>query len=609
MISYLRFTLPAIFILLSIVAHAQFTQFNHRSDIKEYVYDIATANNGNFCTVSSTGFRKYDAYGNLLWERLYNIALNPPSHHWELNNLCRLVHTDDDGFILFYMLWEITYSGGHVPTIGIYPAAMKIDHAGNLIWSKRYGHSYYPHEFYPRMNLVKIDARRMEGSTVDDQKYIFSLPGAPAEATDPPYNQGQTLNILSIDGNGNLLWNKKYRPDVPNDIVWEMPQTISFAGQDPGYGDLYYVSGERFENTQNGNNGWMFQLFIDKTGTIVKPYQRVKHHSEYNYSGHAVYDPANDRIMHSFSLCNTYITDGPEAVVTVVQSIDRSYNPIWYKLYWAPHSDHNYAYRIEKSKISDHEFVIAGMWNDWDQYFPDIEAINQVLLKINENGDPLFYKLYMRGEIVQHPSHAALAVNEREEEGSETYIFTSFSGARNYPAYPGPYYSRLIGTDINGEVCGYEDVALEFREADILYRSDIDYMSVDDMYAQDYPLFEFPTNIDIQYCKFKEFDGSKSIAAQEHRTMQAESVEIRVYPTLFNETKQQLLNIAFGDQEGAYTVTVYGIEGRALLTKNFEVKKRDIRQMNVEALTAGSYFVQISQQSGNFKKAFKVTKH
>ena len=86
-------------------------------------------------------------------------------------------------------------------------------------------------------------------------------------------------------------------------------------------------------------------------------------------------------------------------------------------------------------------------------------------------------------------------------------------------------------------------------------------------------------------------------------------MEIRVYPTLFNETKQQLLNIAFGDQEGAYTVTVYGIDGRALLTKNFEVKKRDIRQMNVEALTAGSYFVQISQQSGNFKKAFKVTKY
>src|SRR5215216_4409542 len=76
-------------------------QFNQSFDTSANVWDITKCDNDNFCTVSNSGFRKYDVYGNLIWERYYNnIPLFNQSYASITNyNQCRLVHTDDDGII------------------------------------------------------------------------------------------------------------------------------------------------------------------------------------------------------------------------------------------------------------------------------------------------------------------------------------------------------------------------------------------------------------------------------------------------------------------------------------------------------------------------------
>lgn len=361
------FTLFFVFFLFLVKTdvQAQFTQFHHSADTGTYVWDITTCNDGHFCTVSSSGFRKYDPFGNLVWERRYNTLPLFNTYGPSISNIdmCRLVHTEDDGIIYFSFRTDVI---GTFPfQITLYPIAVKLDQNGDLEWAKKYGYSYHPGTFLPMTNLLKVDARRMNSSTPDDQRYIFALHGSPAEGLDSPYNYGQNINILSIDGNGDVIWNKKYtQRGATNYTTWDIPQTISYAGNDNVYGDVYYVSGQRVQSDRTGNESAMFRMLIDENGNIVHPYQVVKHHSEYNFSGHAIYDADKDAILHSFTLMNTDITDGPENTVVAIQELDRSFTTNWYRIYWAPNSDHNYGYRIEKSKVAPDEYVVSGLLND-----------------------------------------------------------------------------------------------------------------------------------------------------------------------------------------------------------------------------------------------------
>lgn len=231
-------------------------------------------------------------------------------------------------------------------------------------------------------------------------------------------------------------------------------------------------------------------------------------------------------------------------------------------------------------------------------------------MKISNDGEPIFYKYYMRGETSIFAGRS-LIVNPHDEEGSENYIFPAYTA----PHFPNAgmgltYTARLLGTDIEGVVCSSQDYPVENRDAAELGSDTLHYETQNARYAEDLIFNEVNTNIVIAECDYNFYDGDGRPYQQKRAPAHiATAQDIIVYPTLISDQVAPTLSINFADNEGAHQVAIYAMDGRKLVGHSFHVTAAgNVHKADVSMLAPGNYYVQLQKADGSYRKTFKISR-
>lgn len=604
--SFLLFSIM-LFLSAGITLTSQ-AQFNRSFDASSIPWDIVKCNNGDFCVVSETGFRRYDVNGNLIWERQYILAAPAPDEFLTGGRQCKLVHTDDDGIIFFALDSRFFSVNAHMSQ----PMAMKLDGAGNLIWSRKYGFSYHTSTFNPG-NSGQVDGLRMHRSY---ESYLFTFPGTPDSLATSGYDRSVSLNTIAITETGFLIFNHRYYlPYTAGTYVREEPHTITYAGMDAANGAVYFISGYRVEyNAANNSplNRGHFRMMIDQYGTIVRKY-RTYAMPGYTAHGHSVYDSVQDVVLNCFTIGLTGITKGPEYSVMAVQSVDKGLNTVWGGYYWNPNSVENFVNKMGLSTNKKSEYIIHGFFIDNQRVGDDADdGVNTPsLLKIDAKGDPLFYKHYIQDEMI-NGSASAFLVNPIGN--SENYIFsapvtgtvlgaTGTGGPASYPV------ARLFGTDINGDVCSSTDQPVNNaklpEEAPVIH----EYISTNRDESFTLPMQEIPpTYLAIEDCNFFVADAYKNAPPLEPGIEKLQQNTITLFPTWINSSEKQEITLNMGTNVGRYELQIFSMEGRVVLTNSGIVNHKGANVIiPVGTLIPGNYFVQVKNAAGS-QNTIQITK-
>ncbi|PZF74204.1 T9SS type A sorting domain-containing protein [Taibaiella soli] len=564
--------------LSSSFAHAQ---YNKNYSVPRTAEDVVACANGEYCTVSSiTGFRRYDYNGNLLWERTYS---NLPMHvgdYWG-----RLVHTDDDGIIFF--------------TVGQYynPMAIKIDIGGNLVWAKEYLSNS------DSVNLdagLRIDATHMENASSEGYMMVTSGHTGYVDYRDnlAPYRYRSVLNVLRIDGDGNLVWNKKYAEDISDAYsVNDLANTISYSGRDDFGNNSYYIGGLRNQNpispTDPGGS-FYFQMSIDENGNIVNDYQALTacsyptgFDSEYDWDDNTV------AVTFQFAAC-PQAGPGIASQIGLIK-VDHSLNMTMQKFYWFPSCNEVVPHRIQKSQI-DGSYLIAGQAADQGTLSQSI--INFFLIKVRPDGTSLFSKRYM---VAENGYANGLIVNYNPSLHDENYVMIGASGPYNSTTIG---YGRILSTDHNGVVCGQWDFPLEDGNASLPTAS-YHYSSYDVYGQNDYNIPEIqPYVTGYHDCNFYHESGYRTIPASVAQT----DAQCKVYPSVLSENENNLSVDVTLSAASNLSIVVYSIDGRKITEQQYHDVSIGKLKVSLGGLLPGNYLVNIQSDNKEIRNTTRFSK-
>ena len=199
---------------------------------KEFGYSIIQTNDGGYALGSTTWNEntyadfwlvKTDANGNMQWNCVYG------SQDETRDTLRSVIQTNDGGFALAGESWNIDTKGNFW--------LVKTDAGGNIQWNKTYdsGYNEYPN----------FATRTSDGG--------YAIVGEVTTKT----STGRDFEIMKIDANGNLQWNKFYGGQS-TDIAYSVIQTsdggyaiTGDTGSFDRYGEAWLV-----KTDANGNMQW-----------------------------------------------------------------------------------------------------------------------------------------------------------------------------------------------------------------------------------------------------------------------------------------------------------------------------------------------------------------
>ena len=130
---------------------------------------------------------KTDRKGNLIWKQRYGSGLDYEGYS--------VICTSDGGYAIGGYAYDVPippdYSGD--------PILVKTDSAGNQQWMLNLGG--------PLQDGRAMICNSTDGNIIVGTSYCDSMPGGGPTATGNAYLR---INIIKVDYNGNILWNKKY---------------------------------------------------------------------------------------------------------------------------------------------------------------------------------------------------------------------------------------------------------------------------------------------------------------------------------------------------------------------------------------------------------------
>ena len=210
-----------------------------------------------------------DFSGNILWEKVYGTG----SYYYQAFSV---IQTTDGGYAI----------GGYRFLMGpsqvdADPIIYKTDSLGNLEWEKNIGGPY--DDYYPVLTVAN------DGNIVVGTCYADSML--------TPSDPSRTTNIMKINNNGDILWDKKYGESIHHNAIRNI-RTLE-------NGD-YIAVGARVSDYPH-NSGWTFRLSPDGDSIWYRQYDNLLGASSENY--------LNDVISTSdggFAACGKVIPYPPD---------------------------------------------------------------------------------------------------------------------------------------------------------------------------------------------------------------------------------------------------------------------------------------------------------
>lgn len=102
-----------------------------------------------------------------------------------------------------------------------------------------------------------------------------------------------------------------------------------------------------------------------------------------------------------------------------------------------------------------------------------------------------------------------------------------------------------------------------------------------------------PTAVNNFYrVKVIEIDGQSTYSNTVMLTSQGKQTQIQLFPNPVSNS----LNIAFGSQPGDYMIAIMSVAGQLLLQNEYKVEDNEVKEINVQHLPTGIYFVEIASK-------------
>ncbi len=210
-----------------------------------------------------------DFSGNILWEKVYGTG----SYYYQAFSV---IQTTDGGYAI----------GGYRFLMGpsqvdADPIIYKTDSLGNLEWEKNIGGPYY--DYHPVLTLAN------DGNIVVGTCYADSMSN--------PYSAYRRINILKMNNQGNILWNKKFGESITYNYLLQI-QTLD-------NGD--YIATGTVKRNYPHRTGWLFKISSEGDSIWYRQYDNLLGADSRNY----LYDviPTSD---NGFAACGYVVPYPPD---------------------------------------------------------------------------------------------------------------------------------------------------------------------------------------------------------------------------------------------------------------------------------------------------------
>ena len=212
---------------------------------------------------------KTDYNGNIIWEQVYGTG----TYYYQTFSI---IITTDGGYAI----------GGYRFLIGpsqvdADPIIYKTDSLGNLEWEKNIGGPF--DDYYPVLTLGK------DGNIVVGTCYADSMSN--------PTSAYRRINIVKMDNEGNIQWNKKYGESI----------TYNYSKQIRTLEDGSYIIAGGVKNNYPHRSGWIFKVSPEGDSLWYRQYD--------NLTGYQSENRLNDIIPTSdngFAACGYVIPYSPD---------------------------------------------------------------------------------------------------------------------------------------------------------------------------------------------------------------------------------------------------------------------------------------------------------
>lgn len=218
---------------------------------------------------------------------------------------------------------------------------VKFDNAGNQLWQETYGGD---------STEAIVDA--IETANGDFLLFGYSLSDISGDKTEPPKGSGRDYWLVRINSSGNLLWEKTYggdEPDNPASVSALADGGILLSGVSASN-----ISGDKSEDNYGVQNVWLLRL--DAMGNILWDKTLGGNAAENDgvaiYSNDAIYVVANS----SSPVSGTKTQPSRGLVDMWLTKLDLDGNIIWDKAYGGSLGDAS----VGISVTGDNELMLTG---------------------------------------------------------------------------------------------------------------------------------------------------------------------------------------------------------------------------------------------------------
>ena len=188
---------------------------------------------------------KTDRKGNLIWKRNYG------SGAYDYDGYS-VICTSDGG----YAIGGYEYDVPVPPDFSGNPALIKTDSAGNQQWMLTFG-SWWP-------DTPAFICNSKGGNIIVGTSYCDSMQGGGGLVAGDPYRR---INIIKLDNNGNILWNKKYGKSEMYNQLTNIRETsdgslIACGFKIRQYTTTYDYTGWMLKTGSDGDSLWYRQYVV-----------------------------------------------------------------------------------------------------------------------------------------------------------------------------------------------------------------------------------------------------------------------------------------------------------------------------------------------------------
>jgi|GEM_PF-1602158 len=498
---------------------------------------------------------KHDAGGSVV----FNVRIDPAVPTVDgFTHVKALIETEDKGILVAgYYYYDNSFT--------MIPFLVKVDASGIYQWSK-----FYPisSNNFTGWQFNKISLCRVEDDS-DETYFIVSSAESDARAGDA------AISVIKVKNNGSMIWHKKYYDanlfTNPYAVVRDIPGDIAFS---PDYG-MYMITGWRQQ--------WVFfqedRIFffgIDKDGNTLTPYKSIDVPG-YPFGEDMIYDPNTQLWAITYTHGNTNYSGDPNVASGIgLITIDQALNLYLRKFYWHKEGLENYGVSIS---LSDNKDYVIGCFVYED--FP-LQKRNPALLKVDNSGNPIFFKRYNYKDDVIFGHHC---MSYNPNTLIEEYVLI---GEHNTDL-------RVIRTDINGDVCGavkYEPQVKDFHEKEEWFK----YYYKENGYDKDYTPQTKDINPEYRKC---DGDGSsyREASVVSIKKENKNGTSLSIYPSILTVSNPVL---TLDNTSGAdLSVQVMDISGRIILNNVTLGAGKNNIELNGNKFSKGTYLIKFSALDGS----------